>query len=112
MTSRYISDDTIKDLVRRSTFFTVFTYLKDYRFLPPAVAAWVNEYRATRSPFIRQGMIAGLLLDTEMVTKVWPKPAKTQAMFLIDRALKEFDQRAATPMSLTIPQKDTDGQPA
>jgi len=49
-------------------------------------------------------MIAGLLLDTEMVTKVWPRAAKTQAMFLIDRALKEFDQRVATPISLTIPQ--------
>ena len=103
-TTNYTSDDALRAFVQRSTFFSIFTYLRDYRVLPPAVEGWVSEYRATRSPFIRQGMIAGLLLDTEMVTKVWPRAAKTQAMFLIDRALKEFDQRVATPISLTIPQ--------
>jgi len=106
MSANYISDDDLKAKIARSPFWTLFVLLRERCALPPAVDAWVREWRATRSPFIRLGMIQGLLLADEMAGWTWPKAAKRQAIFFIDHAVDEWAERISRPVSLTIPQDD------
>lgn len=107
------TDPALADLLTRSPFWSFFIALRpenDCHLLPPAFAAFLADWKATRSPFIRRGMVAGLLLGDELATKVLPAKAKTRAMLLLDRTVADRDARLSRPLtSLAIPTKPDDG---
>jgi len=103
-TTHYVSDDALRALVHRSAFFTVFTLLREAWVLPPVVQEFIRQWEATSFPMQRLAMVRGLLLDTELLTKPWPEPARRQALLLLDKAIREYRERLSRPVEkLTIP---------
>lgn len=106
MMNRYIPDSEIQALVNISPFWRVFASLREDWTLPPAVAAFVKELRATQFPAQKLALVKGALLADELVGMRWPEAAKRQAVLLIDKAIREHAERVSKPFPLTIPQPD------
>jgi hypothetical protein len=109
MIQKNLSDNSIQELVRISPFWRAYVALRQDWVLPPAIAAFVRQYKATSFPAQRLAMIRGALLAEELAGVEWPEAAKRRAVPMLDKVVREYDERLSRPVeSLTIPQKERD----